>query len=114
MQFPLPVILQLLKAYRAIICPGNGTVLTPAQQQEQASIAAKEAIDAMTQHLLSTHAFPLGPAFTLEQVTAHVLQDEGMNPSSIMETAQDLATYGVGSEFFIATMRTLCPGGGWG
>ena len=85
------------------------------QAQHQAVLSAKESVDALTLSLLARHNFPLSPNWTVEELTAHVIEEENVNNLSfLIDTVKDLATYGATSEFFISTIRLLEQGGAWG
>ena len=83
------------------------------QAQQLAVLSAKESVDALT---LSKHNFPLSPNWTVEELTAHVIEPENLgNLPFLLDALKDLATYGATSEFFISTIRLLEQGGGtWG
>ncbi|CAA0811419.1 Cytochrome C oxidase subunit II-like-transmembrane domain [Striga hermonthica] len=65
----------------------------------------------MTKAFLDKQNFP-HPNWPIKELTAHVLEDENLNNFNILiDTVQDLATYGVTSEFFISAIRLLEQGG---
>ena len=109
---PIITLIQLIQDLAKMV---NPPVYTPAQQQEQAIRSAKNAIETMTQSLLNKHNFPLSPNWTIPELTAHVIEDDNLNNLSfLIDTVQDLATYGATSEFFISAIRLLEQGGAWG
>ena len=111
---PVLTLTQLIKELASIVNPPHGQVYTPAQQQEQAILSAKNAIDTMTETLLNRHNFPLSPNWTIQELTSHVIEEDKVNNlTCLIDTVQDLATYGPTSEFFISTLRLL-EQSGWG
>lgn len=110
---PIVTLTKLIKDLANIIVAPP--LYTPAQQQEQAILSAKNAIDAMTQSLLNKHNFPLSPNWNIHELTAHIIEEDNLNNLAfLIDTVQDLATYGATSEFFISTIRLLEQGGAWG
>lgn len=107
---PILSLTQLIKNFANIV---NGQTDTPAQQQ--ALFSAKTAIDTMTQTLLNKNNFPLSPNWNINELTAQVIEEENLNNLHfLIDTVQDLATYGATSEFFISTICLLEQGGAWG
>ncbi len=97
-----------------LIQPGAEQMYTPVQQQQQAILASKNAIDTMMNSLLLKHNFPLSPNWTIEELTNHLIEEERINNIHfLIDTVKDLATYGATSEFFISGIRLLEQGGAW-
>jgi hypothetical protein len=93
---------------------GNLVGQLDAPAQQQALVDTKKAIDALTLTLLNRHNFPLAPNWNIHELTVQVIEEENVNNLKILlDTVNDLATYGVTSEFFISTIRLL-EHGGWG
>ena len=93
---------------------GNLVGQLDAPAQQQTLVDAKKAIDTLTLALLNRHNFPLGPNWNIHELTVQVIEEENVNNLKILlDTVNDLATYGVTSEFFISTIRLLEPSG-WG
>lgn len=68
----------------------------------------------MTQSLLNKPNFPLSSNWSIHDLTTHVIEEDNLkNLSFLIDTVQDLATYGATSEFFISAIRLL-EQGGWG
>lgn len=112
---PIKSLTQLAQDLVEIIQPAQEQIYTPAQQQEQAILSAKSAIDTMTESLLNKHNFTLPPNWPIQELTAHVLEDENLhNLHFLIDNVKELATYGATSEFFISTIRLLEQGGAWG
>jgi len=56
-----------------------GNLLASQQEQHQAAVLyAKESIDSLTRSLLAAHHFPLSPRWTVEELTAQVIDDENL------------------------------------
>ena len=112
---PIMTLILLIQDLAKIVNPPHEQVYTPAQQQEQAILSAKNAIDTMTQSLLNKHNFPISPNWNIHELTAHVIENDNLNNLSfLIDTVQDLATYGATSEFFVSAIRLLEQGGAWG
>lgn len=108
MQQPIISLTQLVRNLGNLV----GQLDAPAQQQ--AIVDSKRAIDTLTLTLLDRHKFPLGPNWNIHELTAQVIEEENINNLNfLLDTVNDLATYGVTSEFFISTIRLL-EHGGWG
>ena len=115
MREPIITLNQLIQSLANIVSPPHGEIYTPAQQQEQAILSAKSAIDTMTESLLNKHNFSLSPNWPIHELTAHVLEEDNLNNLHfLIDTVKELATYGATSEFFISTIRLLEHGGAWG
>ena len=59
-----------------LIQPGAEQMYTPVQQQQQAILASKNAIDTMMKSLLLKQNFPLSPNWTIEELTNHLIEEE--------------------------------------
>ncbi|KAI3666518.1 hypothetical protein L1987_88959 [Smallanthus sonchifolius] len=92
---------------------GNLVGQLDAPAQQQALVDAKKAIDTLTLALLNRHNFPLGPNWNIHELTVQVIEENVKNLKILLDTVNDLATYGVTSEFFISTIRLL-EHSGWG
>ncbi|KAI3797845.1 hypothetical protein L1987_33109 [Smallanthus sonchifolius] len=84
-----------------------------APAQQQALVDAKKAIDTLTLALLNRHNFSLGPNWNIHELTVQVIEENVNNLKILLDTVNDLATYGVTSEFFISTIHLL-EHSGWG
>jgi len=102
---------QLIKNLATIV-----NVQTDTAAQQQALLSTQTAIDTMTQTLLTKHQFPISQNCPIHELTAQVIEEENLNNLNLLiDTVQDLSTYGATSEFFISTIRLLQlqQGGGW-
>lgn len=113
--WPVFTLTQLIKDLANIVNPPTHKYIPTAQQQEQAILSAKNADDAKS---IKSKKLPpiLSSNWSIHDLTTHVIEEDNLkNLSFLIDTVQDLATYGATSEFFISAIRLVfLEQGGWG